>query len=95
MWPNSHDGELLFNPNTPDGSLANKEKIRRRPRNKKSTEAILVASIEVPVSRSYAGLKIDADAAAAGAGKATIYDWCPTKAKRAIDAFFHRTGPDL
>jgi AcrR family transcriptional regulator len=49
----------------------------------------------VPVSKSYAGLKIDADAAAAGAGKATIYDWWPTKAKRAIDAFFHRTGPDL
>lgn len=72
MWPNSHDEELLFNPNTPDGSLANKEKKFGGDLVTKPTEAILIASIELPVSKGYAGLKIDADAAATGAGKATM-----------------------
>lgn len=66
-----------------------------RPRSEKSTEAILVAAFDLLVSKGYAGFTIDAVAAAAGAGKTTIYRWWPTKAELAVDAFFHRTDADL
>ena len=66
-----------------------------RPRSEKSTEAILVAAFDLLVSKGYAGFTIDAVAAAAGAGKTTIYRWWPTKAELAVDAFFHRTDSDL
>ncbi len=66
-----------------------------RPRSEKSTEAILVAAFDLLVSKGYAGFTIDAVAAAAGAGKTTIYRWWPTKADLAVDAFFHHTDSDL
>ena len=70
-------------------------RVSGRPRSEKSTEAILVAAFDLLVSKGYAGFTIDAVAAAAGAGKTTIYRWWPTKADLAVDAFFHHTDSDL
>ncbi|OYW61748.1 MAG: hypothetical protein B7Z31_02345 [Rhodobacterales bacterium 12-65-15] len=66
-----------------------------RPRSEKSQEAILTAAFDLLVGRGYAGFSIEAVAAAAGAGKTTIYRWWPTKAALAVDAFFQMTDTDL
>jgi AcrR family transcriptional regulator len=66
-----------------------------RPRSEKSREAILSAAFELLVDRGYAGFTIEAVAAAAGAGKTTIYRWWPTKSELAVDAFFQMTDTDL
>jgi AcrR family transcriptional regulator len=66
-----------------------------RPRSEKSREAILAAAFDLLVDRGYAGFTIEAVAAAAGAGKTTIYRWWPTKAELAADAFFQMTDTEL
>ena len=66
-----------------------------RPRSEKSREAILTAAFDLLVERGYSGFTIEAVAAAAGAGKTTIYRWWPTKAELAVDAFFQMTDTDL
>lgn len=66
-----------------------------RPRSEKSTEAILAAAFDLLVAKGYAGFTVEAVAAAAGAGKTTIYRWWPTKADLAVEAFFRRTDTDL
>jgi AcrR family transcriptional regulator len=66
-----------------------------RPRSEKSREAILSAAFDLLVDRGYAGFTIEAVAAAAGAGKTTIYRWWPTKAELAVDSFFQMTDTEL
>ena len=66
-----------------------------RPRSEKSREAILDAAFGVLIARGYAGFAIEAVAAAAGAGKTTVYRWWKTKAELAVDAFFHATTDEL
>jgi len=66
-----------------------------RPRSEKSRDAILGAAFDVLVDRGYAGFTIEAVAAAASAGKTTIYRWWPNKADLAVDAFFQMTDTDL
>ena len=53
------------------------------------------AAFDVLVERGYSGFTIEAVAAAAGAGKTTIYRWWPNKADLAVDAFFQMTDTDL
>lgn len=45
--------------------------------------------------RGYAGLALEAVAAAAGTAKTTIYRWWASKAELAVDAFFHGTEEAL
>lgn len=45
--------------------------------------------------RGYDGMAIEVVAAAAGAGKATIYRGWSTRAELAVDAFFHATRSEL
>jgi len=69
--------------------------VRGRPRSEKSRDAILEATFVVLRERGYDGLSIERVAAAALAGKATIYRWWPSKAELAVDAFFHATKDEL
>ena len=52
-----------------------------------SHAAILVAAIRVVAERGYAGTTVEAVAAAAGAGKQTIYRWWPNKAALFIEVY--------
>lgn len=66
-----------------------------RPRSESSQAAILEAAFGLLVQRGYGGFTIEAVAAAAGAGKTTIYRWWKTKAELAVDCFFHATEAEL
>jgi AcrR family transcriptional regulator len=70
-------------------------RVTGRPRSESSREAILDAAFDLLVERGYAGFAIEAVAAAAGAGKSTIYRWWKEKAELAVDAFFHATKAEL
>jgi len=72
-----------------------KSRVTGRPRSETSREAILEAAFRLLVARGYAGFAIEAVAAAAGAGKTTIYRWWRSKAELAVDAFFHATQAEL
>jgi AcrR family transcriptional regulator len=64
--------------------------IRRRPgrpRSDQSREAILAATAALLTEQGLLGLTIEAVAARAGVGKATIYRWWKTKEALALDAF--------
>jgi AcrR family transcriptional regulator len=66
-----------------------------RPRSEKSRAAVLDAAFRLLVDRGYAGVTIEAVAAAAGAGKTTIYRWWRSRAELAVDAFFFATEEEL
>lgn len=68
---------------------------RGRPRSSASREAVLRAAYEMLVERGYGLLAIEAVAARAGVGKATIYRWWPNRAVLAVEAFFEATREDL
>lgn len=72
-----------------------KSRVTGRPRSEKAREAILEAALALLVARGYAGLSIEAVAAAAGAGKTTVYRWWSSKAELAVDAFFYGTAEEL
>ena len=73
----------------------NESRIPGRPRSEKAQAAILDAAFRLLVERGYAGVTIEAVAAAAGAGKTTIYRWWRSRAELAVDAFFHATEEEL
>lgn len=66
-----------------------------RPRSEESRRAILEASLHTLVERGYAGFALEAVAARAGVGKATIYKWWPSRADLAVESFFEDTVPEL
>jgi len=66
-----------------------------RPRSETAREAILAAAFGLLVERGYAGLSVEAVAAASGAAKTTIYRWWKGKAELAVAAFFHATEAEL
>ncbi|MGJ3647263.1 TetR-like C-terminal domain-containing protein [Sphingomonas sp. GlSt437] len=66
-----------------------------RPRSEETRQRLLAAALTLLVERGYAGLSIEAVAAAAGSAKTTIYRWWPSKAELAVDAFFDGTEADL
>lgn len=59
---------------------------RGRPRSTHSHQAVLTATTAVLTEVGYPALTMDAVAAAAGVGKATIYRWWPSKASLVIEA---------
>jgi AcrR family transcriptional regulator len=68
---------------------------RGRPRSETARDAILRAAVELLQDKGFAALSIDAIAARAGVGKATIYRWWPNKAAVVMDAFLADTAPGM
>src|ERR1700734_1652807 len=58
-----------------------------RPRSEASRAALLDAAYWQVVERGYAAVTADAIAAAAGAGKQTLYRWWPSKGRLVLEAF--------
>jgi AcrR family transcriptional regulator len=61
---------------------------RGRPRSEKARAAVLDAAAELLLDRGLAAVSMDAVADRAGASKATIYRWWPTKESLALDALY-------
>ncbi len=66
-----------------------------RPRSEASKTAILNATIDLLEESEYQALTIEAIAARAGVGKATIYRWWPNKSILVLDAFLMSTESHL
>jgi AcrR family transcriptional regulator len=60
---------------------------RGRRRSERSHEAIIAATQQLLVERSYPDLTIEGIAARAGVGKQTIYRWWPSKASLVLEAY--------
>jgi AcrR family transcriptional regulator len=61
---------------------------RGRPRSEKTRQAILEATSELLLEHGVSSISMDAVAERAGASKATIYRWWPSKELLALDALF-------
>jgi AcrR family transcriptional regulator len=68
---------------------------RGRPRSETSRTAILESAFAMMGDRGYDAMSIEAVAARAGVGKATVYRWWKTKAEMAVDAFLEGTREEL
>jgi AcrR family transcriptional regulator len=68
---------------------------RGRPRSESARDAILRAAVELLQSTGFSALSVEAIAARAGVGKATIYRWWPNKAAVVMDAFLADTAPGM
>ncbi|MEA2300283.1 MAG: hypothetical protein QOE44_818 [Solirubrobacteraceae bacterium] len=66
---------------------------RGRPRSETSRKAILRAAGELLLDRGLSSISMDAVADRAGASKATIYRWWPSKELLALDALFSEWEP--
>jgi AcrR family transcriptional regulator len=66
---------------------------RGRPRSETSRNAILRAAGELLLERDLNSISMDAVAERAGASKATIYRWWPSKELLALDALFSEWEP--
>lgn len=64
-----------------------------RSRSTRTREAILSATVDLLDEVGFAAMTIEAIAAKAGAGKATIYRWWPDKASVAMDAVLAQIDP--
>jgi AcrR family transcriptional regulator len=70
-------------------------RVRGRPRSEAARAAILRATVELLQTKGFRALSVDAIAARAGVGKATIYRWWPNKAAVVMDAFLADTAPEM
>jgi AcrR family transcriptional regulator len=66
---------------------------RGRPRSETSRNAILAAAGELLLARGLNSISMDEVAERAGASKATIYRWWPSKELLALDALFSESEP--
>ena len=66
-----------------------------RPRSERTRNALLEAAADLLERDGWRGLSMDAIAARAGASKATIYRWWPSKAALVMDAYLEGTGPRI
>lgn len=66
-----------------------------RPRCEQAQKAILRSTLKLLQKTGFAELTIEAIAAHAGVGKATVYRWWPNKGALVVDAFAAVTNDDL
>jgi AcrR family transcriptional regulator len=66
---------------------------RGRPRSEAARSAILAAAGELLTEQDLSSISMDAVAVRAGASKATIYRWWPSKELLALDALFSEWAP--
>jgi AcrR family transcriptional regulator len=76
-------------------NMASRTLTRGRPRSAAAHAAILRAALELLQSEGFSALSVDAIAARAGVGKATIYRRWPNKAAVVMDAFLAGTAPEM
>jgi|HubBroStandDraft_6_1064221.scaffolds.fasta_scaffold270598_2 AcrR family transcriptional regulator len=80
--------------NQENGEAAGKRR-PGRPRCEHSRQAILRSTLKLLQRTGFADLSIEAIAADAGVGKATVYRWWPNKGALVVDAFASVTKDDL
>ena len=67
-------------------STAESPRLPGRPRSEKAHQAILAAAMDLLLAQGFNGMSMDDVARRAGASKATIYRWWPSKERLALDA---------
>jgi AcrR family transcriptional regulator len=75
------------------GAKTNHAPRRGRPRSETSRQAILAAARDLLLEHGLNSVSMDALAERAGASKATIYRWWPSKELLALDALFSQWSP--
>jgi AcrR family transcriptional regulator len=71
------------------GGVGSSDALQRgRPRSEQARQAILDAAAELLLARGLSAVSMDTVAERAGASKATIYRWWPTKESLALDALY-------
>ena len=78
-----------------EGQAAQEKRAPGRPRSEHSRQAILASTLRMLQESGFADLSIEAIAADAGVGKATIYRWWPTKATLVAEAFSNSADQEL
>jgi AcrR family transcriptional regulator len=66
-----------------------------RPRDESARQRILDAALELLQEESFVQVTVEAIAARAGVGKATVYRWWPNKAAVMIEAFREAVSPEV
>jgi len=66
-----------------------------RPRSEEARQAILCSTLKLLEHTSFPDLSIEAIAADAGVGKATVYRWWPNKGALVVDAFASSSEDEL
>jgi AcrR family transcriptional regulator len=66
-----------------------------RPRSEKARKAVIASTLELLKRSGFNDLQMEAVAARAGVGKATIYRWWPSKVELVIDAFAFAVDEEL
>lgn len=79
----------------PEAILDSPVKRPGRPRDESARQRILDAALVLLEELGFAAATVDAIAARAGVGKATVYRWWPNKAAVVIDAFREAVVPEL
>jgi AcrR family transcriptional regulator len=69
------------------GDRPNGKRLPGRPRSEQARRAIFRSTLKLLQRSSFAGLTIEAVAADANVGKATVYRWWPNKGALVVDAF--------
>jgi AcrR family transcriptional regulator len=72
---------------TPDGNGNGSKRLPGRPRSEEARRAIFRSTLKLLQRSSFSGLTIEAVAADANVGKATVYRWWPSKGALVVDAF--------
>ena len=75
--------------------LSNGKRPPGRPRSENARQAILRSTLKLLRKGSFGQLSIEAIAADAGVGKATVYRWWPSKGALVVDAFALSTEDEL
>ena len=79
---------------SPD-SVSSAKRAPGRPRSEHSRQAILRSTLKLLREAGFPDLSIEAIAADANVGKATVYRWWPNKAALVAEAFFSITDKEL
>jgi AcrR family transcriptional regulator len=74
---------------------ANGRRLPGRPRSEQARQAIFRSTLKLLQRSSFSGLTIEAIAADADVGKATVYRWWPNKGALVVDAFASSAESDL
>lgn len=79
----------------PQEQAAPEKRAPGRPRSEQSRQAILASTLRLLQEAGFSELSIEAIAADANVGKATIYRWWPSKAALVADAFSNGADQEL